>query len=115
VRIVHEKMSRLAQVTSSPRSVKMVAMKLIAPIVAETPERWSPSSIRSTPALAWFPMPAPTERGVYIVQAVWAGIRFPIGKKPAQINSAAGGSSQKAMALIRGNAMSSAPMISGTR
>ena len=120
VRIVQEKISRFAQVTFSPRWVKMVAMKLIAPIVAATPERWRPSNMRSTPAPPTAsPLgPAfPSESGVYIVHPVCAGSKSPSGwaKKPAQIRSAAGGRSQKAMALIRGKAISSAPIISGIR
>jgi hypothetical protein len=115
VRTVHEKMSRLAHETFSPRSPKMVAMKLIAPIVAETPVRWRPRSIRSTPALAWLPDPTPADSGVYIVQPVWAGMTSGTGRKPAQMSRAPGGRSQNAMALIRGNAMSSAPISSGTK
>jgi hypothetical protein len=52
---------------------------------------------------------------VYSVQAVCAGMMSPSGKKPAQMSKAAGGRSQNAMALIRGNAISSAPIRSGTR
>mgnify|MGYP006873388731 CR=1 FL=1 len=115
VRIVHEKMSRFAHVTFPSRSVTMVAMKLIAPIVADTPERWSPNNIRSTPTLAWVPAPAPDDNGVYIVQAVCDGTTLSIGKKPAQMRNAAGGNNQNAMAVIRGNAMSSAPIINGIR
>ena len=109
VSTVQEKMSRFAQLTSSARSVKMVAMKLIAPIVAETPVRWSPSSIRSTAGLGcWI------ESGVYIVQLVCDGA-IPGMKKPAQMSKAPGGSNQNAMELMRGNAMSSAPISRGTK
>ena len=76
-------------------------------------EQSNPSIIRSTPRLG-----CSTDSGAYIVQEVSAGaisIGSGIAKKPLQMSSAPGGRSQKAMALMRGNAMSSAPMSSGTK
>lgn len=85
-----------------------VVMKLIAPRIEEIPARWREKMARSTEAPAWARLPA---RGGYTVQ--------PVPTPDSTVEDARsrrkdGGSSQKLMLFIRGNAMSGAPIIRGT-
>lgn len=85
-----------------------VVIKLIAPKIEEIPARWSEKIARSTEAPAWARLPA---SGGYTVQ--------PVPTPASTVEDASrrrkdGGSSQKLMLFIRGNAMSGAPIISGT-
>lgn len=86
----------------------MVVIKLIAPRIEETPARWREKIVRSTEAPAWARFPA---RGGYTVQPVPAPASTP---EEAKRRRKEGGSSQKLMLFIRGNAMSGAPIIRGT-
>ena len=85
-----------------------VVMKLIAPRIEETPARWREKMVRSTEAPAWARLPA---RGGYTVHPVPAPASTPEDAKRRRRD---GGSSQKLMLFIRGNAMSGAPIIRGT-
>lgn len=86
----------------------IVVMKLIAPRIEETPAKCSEKIVRSTDAPACARLPA---SGGYTVQ--------PVPAPASTIDDASrrrndGGSSQKLMLFIRGNAMSGAPIMSGT-
>lgn len=86
----------------------VVVIKLMAPKIDETPARCSEKIVRSTDAPAWAKLP---ERGGYTVHPVPAPASTP---EEANNNRNEGGSNQKLMLFIRGNAMSGAPIISGT-
>lgn len=85
-----------------------VVMKLIAPRMEETPARWREKMARSTDAPAWARFPA---RGGYTVHPVPAPAST---VEEASRSKKEGGSSQKLMLFMRGNAMSGAPIIRGT-
>lgn len=85
-----------------------VVMKLIAPRIEEIPARCREKIARSTEAPAWARFPA---RGGYTVQPVPAPAST---VEEASRSRNEGGRSQKLMLFIRGNAMSGAPIISGT-
>lgn len=85
-----------------------VVIKLMAPRMEETPARWREKIARSTEAPAWARLPA---SGGYTVH--------PVPAPASTVDEASrsrkdGGSSQKLMLFIRGNAISGAPIISGT-
>lgn len=86
----------------------VVVMKLIAPKIDDTPARWSEKIVRSTDAPAWARLPA---SGGYTVHPVPAPASTP---EEASSRRKEGGRSQKLMLFIRGNAISGAPIISGT-
>lgn len=86
----------------------IVVMKLIAPRIEETPAKCSEKIVRSTDAPACARLPA---NGGYTVQ--------PVPAPASTIDDASkrrndGGKSQKLMLFIRGNAISGAPIMSGT-
>lgn len=85
----------------------MVVIKLIAPRIEEIPARWSEKIVRSTEAPACAKLPA---RGGYTVHPVPAPASTP---EEARRSRNEGGSSQKLMLFIRGNAISGAPIIRG--
>ena len=85
----------------------MVVIKLIAPRIDETPARWREKMVRSTEAPAWAKLLA---RGGYTVQPVPAPASTPA---EASSKKKEGGSNQKLMLFIRGNAISGAPSIRG--
>lgn len=85
-----------------------VVMKLIAPRIDEIPAKWREKIARSTEAPAWARFPA---SGGYTVQPVPAPAST---VEEASRRRKDGGSSQKLMLFIRGNAMSGAPIIRGT-
>lgn len=85
----------------------MVVIKLMAPRIEETPARCREKIVKSTDAPAWARLPA---RGGYTVHPVPAPASTP---EEARRSRKEGGSSQKLMLFIRGNAMSGAPIISG--
>lgn len=85
-----------------------VVMKLMAPRIEEIPARWREKMARSTEAPAWARLPA---RGGYTVQPVPTPAST---VDEARRSKKEGGSSQKLMLFIRGNAMSGAPIIRGT-
>ena len=85
-----------------------VVMKLIAPRIEEIPAKCREKIAKSTEAPAWARLPA---SGGYTVQ--------PVPTPASTVEDASssrkdGGSSQKLMLFIRGNAMSGAPIIRGT-
>ena len=86
----------------------IVVMKLIAPKIEETPARCREKIVRSTDAPAWARLPA---NGGYTVHPVPAPAST---MEDANSRRKDGGSSQKLMLFIRGNAMSGAPIIRGT-
>lgn len=85
-----------------------VVIKLIAPRMEETPARWSEKMARSTEAPAWARFPASGGYTVHPVPAPASTV------DDANSNRKDGGRSQKLMLFMRGNAMSGAPIISGT-
>lgn len=85
-----------------------VVMKLIAPRIEDTPARWREKMARSTEAPAWAKLPA---KGGYTVQPVPAPAST---VEEARRSRNDGGNSQKLMLFMRGNAMSGAPIMSGT-
>ncbi len=85
-----------------------VVIKLIAPRIEETPARWREKMARSTEAPAWARLPASGGYTVHPVPAPASTV------DEASSSRKDGGSSQKLMLFIRGNAMSGAPIMSGT-
>lgn len=83
-------------------------MKLMAPRIDEIPARWSEKIARSTEAPACARLPA---RGGYTVHPVPAPAST-VDEASKSRND--GGRSQKLILFIRGNAISGAPIISGT-
>lgn len=83
-------------------------IKLIAPKIEDTPARWREKIVKSTDAPAWARFPA---KGGYTVHPVPAPASTMEDAKRSRND---GGSSQKLMLFIRGNAISGAPIISGT-
>ena len=86
----------------------IVVIKLIAPKIEDTPARWREKIVKSTDAPAWARFPA---KGGYTVHPVPAPASTMEDAKRSRND---GGSSQKLMLFIRGNAISGAPIISGT-
>lgn len=86
----------------------IVVIKLIAPRIEEIPAKWREKMVRSTDAPACAKFPA---RGGYTVHPVPAPASI---MEEARRSRKEGGSSQKLMLFIRGNAMSGAPIIRGT-
>lgn len=86
----------------------IVVIKLIAPKIDETPARCKEKIVKSTEAPACAKFPA---RGGYTVQPVPAPAST-IDEARRRRND--GGRSQKLILFIRGNAISGAPIISGT-
>lgn len=85
-----------------------MVIKLIAPKIEEIPARCREKIVRSTEAPAWARLPA---RGGYTVHPVPAPAST-IEEAKSRRND--GGSNQKLMLFIRGNAISGAPIIRGT-
>lgn len=85
----------------------IVVIKLIAPKIEDTPARWREKIVKSTDAPAWARFPA---KGGYTVHPVPAPAST---MEDAKRSKNDGGSSQKLMLFIRGNAISGAPIISG--
>jgi len=86
----------------------IVVIKLIAPKIEETPARCREKIVRSTDAPAWAKLPA---RGGYTVHPVPAPAST---MEEARRRRKDGGSNQKLILFIRGNAISGAPIIKGT-
>ncbi len=86
----------------------MVVIKLIAPRIDDTPAKWSEKIVKSTDAPAWARLPASGGYTVHPVPAPASTI------DDASKSKNEGGRSQKLMLFIRGNAISGAPIISGT-
>ena len=90
------------------RILKIVTRKLMAPRIELVPIRTRPMIHRSVPVPLYFG----PDSGGYSVQPEAAAP--PEARKPDAISSPPSGSSQNDSALIRGNAMSGAPIWSGT-
>lgn len=90
------------------RLLRIVTMKLIAPLIDEAPERCRLKIARSTdgPECAWMLL-----SGGYTVQPVPAP---PSISAEDRSRISDGGSSQKLMLFLRGNALSGAPIRIGT-
>ena len=86
----------------------IVVIKLMVPRIEEIPARCREKIVRSTEAPSWARLPA---RGGYTVQPVPAPAST---IDDARSSKKEGGSSQKLMLFIRGNAISGAPIIRGT-
>lgn len=86
----------------------MVVIKLIAPRIDDTPAKWSEKIVKSTDAPAWARFPASGGYTVHPVPAPASTI------DDASKSKNEGGRSQKLILFIRGNAISGAPIISGT-
>lgn len=86
----------------------MVVIKLIAPKIEEIPAKCREKIARSTDAPAWAIFPA---NGGYTVHPVPAPAST---VEDASRRRNEGGSSQKLILFIRGNAISGAPIIKGT-
>jgi len=97
-----------SHVIPGDRILIIVVIKLIAPKIDETPAKCSLKIERSTDPPAWLTF---DERGGYTVHPVPAPLSTnpPLNKR---VND--GGNNQNLMLFIRGNAMSGAPIISGT-
>ena len=85
-----------------------VVLKLMAPKMEDTPARCREKMARSTEAPAWARLPA---RGGYTVHPVPTPAST---VEDARSSRKDGGSSQKLMLFMQGNAMSGAPSIRGT-
>lgn len=90
------------------RMLIIVVIKFTAPRIDEAPARCSLKMDKSTEAPAWA---IPEERGGYTVQPVPAPLST---IPPANKRVKEGGSNQNLILFIRGNAISGAPIISGT-
>lgn len=86
----------------------IVVIKLMAPRIDEIPAKWSEKIARSTEAPACARLPA---KGGYTVHPVPAPAST-VDEASRSRND--GGRSQKLILFIRGNAISGAPIISGT-
>ena len=100
--------------TPGARSLKIVTRKFTLPTIEDVPMRMSPASQKLM--LSYFNPPNTSrkdhgpcwiDRGTYPVQ--------PTGALPSRIRVPAGGIIQYPRALIRGYAMSFAPINSGTK
>ena len=83
-------------------------IKLIVPGMEETPAKCKEKFVRSTDAPVWARLPASGGYTVHPVPAPASTIEDASNRRKD------GGSSQKLMLFIRGNAMSGGPIISGT-
>ena len=86
--------------------LRMVTMMLIEPMIDEAPMMCTAKIARSMPGPIWI------DSGAYSVQP--AEVAPPGTKNDAVRRIAAGGSSQKLKLFMRANAMSGAPIMSGT-
>ncbi|MGY4327963.1 hypothetical protein ACVWWG_002380 [Bradyrhizobium sp. LB7.2] len=111
-RIDHTNSGILCRVMPGARMLKMVVMKLIAPRIEEAPARWIDRIAKSTAGPGW----PEVDSGAYIVQPAPTPLAPGSPSTKVDISSSANeaGSSQNEMLFMRGNAMSGAPIISGT-
>ena len=108
VSTVHVRMGIRNSVIPGARILKIVTRKLMAPRIELVPMRISPTIQRSVPV----PLYWACVSGGYSVQPDAAAPS--VIRKPEAISRPPSGSSQNDSALIRGNAMSGAPIWSGT-
>ena len=102
----------LCSVMPGARILKMVVMKLMAPRIEDAPARWIDRIAKSTAGPGW----PEVDSGAYSVQPVPAPSApgSPPTKADDSSSAKEAGSSQNEMLFMRGNAMSGAPIISGT-
>ena len=106
-RIDHTNRGIRCSVMPGARMLKIVVMKLMAPRIEDAPARWRLRIAMSTAIPGW----PDVASGAYTVQPAPTP---PSTKADPTSRIAAGTSSQKLMLFMRGNAMSGAPIISGT-
>src|SRR5207237_1768767 len=111
-RIDHTNSGILCKVMPGARMLKMVVMKLMAPRIDEAPARWIDRMAKSTAGPGW----PEVDSGAYSVQPAPTPLApgSPSKKEDASSRAKEAGSSQNEMLFMRGNAMSGAPIISGT-
>src|SRR5229473_1678316 len=111
-RIDHTNSGILCRVMPGARMLKIVVMKLMAPRIEEAPARWIDKMAKSTAGPGW----PEVDSGAYIVQPVPTPLAPGSPSTKVEIKSSANeaGSSQNEMLFMRGNAISGAPIISGT-
>src|SRR5712672_545770 len=111
-RIDHTNSGILCSVMPGARMLKIVVMKLMAPRIEEAPARWIDKMAKSTAGPGW----PEVDSGAYRVQPVPTPLAPGSPSTKVEISSSAkdAGSSQNEMLFMRGNAMSGAPIISGT-
>src|SRR5580693_7540101 len=111
-RIDHTNSGILCRVMPGARMLKMVVMKLIAPRIEEAPARWIDRMAKSTAGPGW----PEVDSGAYNVQPVPTPLAPGSPSTKVEIRSSAkdAGNSQNEILFMRGNAMSGAPIISGT-
>src|ERR1700681_1570319 len=102
----------LCRVMPGARMLKIVVMKLMAPRIDEAPARWIDRMAKSTAGPGW----PEVDSGAYSVQPAPTPLAPGSPSTNVEINSSVkdAGSSQNEMLFMRGNAMSGAPIISGT-
>ena len=102
----------LCRVMPGARMLKMVVMKLIEPRIEDAPARCIDRITKSTAGPGW----PEVDNGAYSVQPVPAPFEPGSPSTNIEMMSSANdaGSSQNDMLFMRGNAMSGAPIISGT-
>ena len=103
---VQQKSGIFMSVMPGARMFSIVVMMLIDPMIDEAPMMWMAKIARSMPG------PICTVSGAYSVQP--AAVAPPGAKNEVTSRIAAGGSSQKLQLFMRANAMSGAPIMSGT-
>src|ERR1700760_4670030 len=111
-RIDHTNSGILCKVMPGARMLKIVVMKLMAPRIDEAPAMCSARIAKSTAGPGW----PEVDSGAYMVQP--APTPFEPGSPSTKVEMMSSaneaGSSQNEMLFMRGNAMSGAPIISGT-
>src|SRR6266436_449374 len=102
----------LCRVMPGARMLKIVVMKLMAPRIDEAPARWIDRIAKSTAGPGW----PEVDSGAYMVQPAPTPLApgSPSTKVEVKSNAKEAGNSQNEMLFMRGNAMSGAPIISGT-
>ena len=103
---VHTKSGIFIIVIPGARMFRMVVMMLIEPMIDDAPMMCTAKIVRS------MPMPVCTDSGGYSVQPALAAPPGTMNDESSR--TAANGSSQKLQLFMRANAMSGAPIISGT-
>ena len=113
IRIDQTNSGILCRVMPGARMLKIVVMKLIAPRIDDAPARWSDRMPKSTAGPGW---PILEDSGATTIQPVPTPLASAVPGTNIDISSSvnATGSSQNEMLFMRGNAMSGAPIISGT-
>src|SRR5271168_3892002 len=112
-RIDHTNSGILCSVMPGARMLKMVVMKLMAPRIDEAPARCSDRMAKSTAGPG---CPVTEDNGTYMVQPAPTPCPPDGPSTKAEVSSSANeaGNNQNEMLFMRGNAISGAPIISGT-